>query len=102
MVTVLQPKEWLRKVEKVGLLYLLSVPHFLWPPITMLVIKQFLCLVHEEILWVSKPIRITVELVHQFSGLPHDGRDPREIVDISGNVAMIENLKKKYKLVKGQ
>jgi len=39
MVMMLQPKEWLRKVEKVGLLYLLATPHFLWPPITILVIR---------------------------------------------------------------
>ena len=39
MVTTLQPKEWLRKVDKAGLLCLLSIPHFLCLPITMLVIK---------------------------------------------------------------
>lgn len=39
MVTTLQPKEWLRKVDEVGLLCLLAISHFLRPPITMLVIK---------------------------------------------------------------
>lgn len=29
MVTTLKPTEWLRKVEKSGLLCLLSIPHFL-------------------------------------------------------------------------
>lgn len=102
MVTALQPKEWLRKVEKVGLLCLLSIPHFLWPPITMLVIRNFLCLVHEDILWIGKPVSITTELVHRILQLPCEGRDPREIVDRSGDVTMIDNLKKKYKLKKGQ
>jgi len=68
----------------------------------MLVIKQFLCFVHEEILWVSKPVHITTKLVHRVSHLPCDGRDPREIADRSGDVAMVENLKKKYTLAKGQ
>lgn len=36
MATMLQPKEWLWKVDKVKLLCLLSIPH---SPITMLVIK---------------------------------------------------------------
>lgn len=54
-VTMLQPKEWLWKVDQSGLLCILLIPHFLRPPITMLVIKQFLCLIYEEILWVSKP-----------------------------------------------
>ena len=38
-VTTLQQKEWLRKVEKSELLCLLSIPHFLRPPITILVIR---------------------------------------------------------------
>ena len=29
MVTILQPKEWLRKVDEAGLLCLLAIPHFL-------------------------------------------------------------------------
>jgi len=29
MVTTLQPKEGLQKVDKAGLFYLLSIPHFL-------------------------------------------------------------------------
>lgn len=90
MVTTLQPKEWLRKVDKAGLICLLFIPHFLRPPITMLVIKQFLCLFHEEILWVAKPVRITAELVHRVSHLPGDERNPREITDRSNDVTMIE------------
>ena len=34
--------------------------------------------------------------------MPYEGRDAWEIVDRSGNVTMIDNLKKKYKLDKGQ
>lgn len=68
----------------------------------MLVIKQFLCLIHEEILWVSKPVSITPKLVDRVSHLPCDERDPRQITDRSNYVAMIERLKKKYKLTKGQ
>jgi len=43
-----------------------------------------------------------VELIHRISQLPYEGRDPREIVDKSGNVMMTKTLKKKYKLEKGQ
>ena len=101
MVTTLQPKEWLRKVEKAELLYLLSIPHFLQPPITILVIRQLLCLVHDGYLWIGKPVPIVVELIHKVSQLPYDGRGPREIVNKSGDVMMIETLEKKYKLEKG-
>lgn len=64
--------------------------------------RQLLCLVHEEILWFGKPVCITAELVHRVSQLPCERRDHREIVDRSGDVTMIDNLKKKYKLKKGQ
>jgi len=50
MVTTLEPKEWLQKVDESRLLCLLAIPHFLQPPITMLVIKKLLCLVHEDTL----------------------------------------------------
>lgn len=56
----------------------------------MLIIKQLLCLVHEEILWVGKPVCITAELIHRVSHLPYDGRDPWEITDRSNDVVMIE------------
>ena len=101
-VKTLQPKTWLQKVDKSRLLFLSSIPHFLQPPITMLVINQLLCLIHEDILWVGKPVCITAELVHQVSHLPCDGRDPWEITDKGNDVVMIERLKKKYQLTKGQ
>jgi len=50
MVTTLQPKEWLRKVDEARLLCLLEISHFLQPLITMIVIKQLLCLVHKDTL----------------------------------------------------
>lgn len=59
MVTTLQPEEWLRKVEEARLLCLLSIPHFLQPPITILVIRQLLYLVHNGYLWIDNPVHIT-------------------------------------------
>jgi len=101
MVTTLQPNAWLQEVDKAGLLYLLSIPYILWSPITMLVIKQLPCLVHEDILWVGKLVCITAGVVHRVLHLPYDGRDPLEIIDKGNDVAMIEQLKKKYQLAKG-
>lgn len=101
MVTTLQLKEWLRKVDKAGLLCLLAILHFLQPPITMLVIKQLLYLVHEDTLWVSKPVYITTELVHWVLHLPCARQNLLESTAKSNDVGMIEQLKKTYKLVKG-
>lgn len=101
-VTMLQPKESLWKVDKSRLVFLLSIPHILRPHITMLVINKFLYLVHEEILWVNKPIHIIAKHVHWVLHLPCKGRDPQETANRSGDVVMIENLRKKYKFMKGQ
>lgn len=101
-VTTLQPRKWLQKVEEVGLLCLLSIPHFQRPLITILIIRQLLCLVHDRYLWINKPIPITTELIHKITQLPCEGRDPMEIVAMSGDVTMTETLKKKYNLEKKQ
>lgn len=70
VVIVLQPRKWLRGVEEVGLLHLLWIPHFHWAPITIFVIRQLLCLVHEGYLWLKELIPITAELIHRISNLP--------------------------------
>ena len=46
-VTKLELQKWLHGVEKAGLLNLLWVPHFHRKPITIFVIKQLLCLMHD-------------------------------------------------------
>ena len=59
-----------------------------------------LYLLHDEYLWIDKPVPITAELIHNISLLPCEGRDPTEIVGMSGDLTMMEALKKKYKLEK--
>jgi len=55
VVTTLEPRKWLRGVEKVGLLNLLWVLHFHHTPITIFFVKQLLYLVHDGCLWVEEP-----------------------------------------------
>jgi len=66
------------------------------------VIKQLLFLVHDGYLWLEEPIPITAELIHRISWLPYTGRDPVEIASTSGDLAIAEAMKKKYKLEKKQ
>lgn len=66
----------------------------------ILVIRQLLCLVHDGYLWQDKPIPIMVELIYRISRLPYEGRDPTKIVGTSGDLTIVESMKKKYKLEK--
>lgn len=66
-VTTLEPQKWLGGVEKAELLHLLWIPHFHCAPITIFVIRQLLCLVHNGYLWLEEPIPITVEIIHKIS-----------------------------------
>lgn len=100
-MTTLEPWKWLRGVDKVGLLNLLWVSHYSLAPITVLVIKQFLCLVHDGCLWLEEPIPIIDKLIHKITWLPY-------IVENSamtfggkgGKHALAEAMKEKFKLVK--
>jgi len=87
-------------VEKARLLHLLWIPHFHSAPITIFVIKQLLCLVHDGYLWLEEPIPITVDLIHRISRLPCKGKYPVEIFGKSRDLALAEAMKNTYKLEK--
>ena len=74
--------------------------HFHHTPITIFVIRQLLCLVHDGYLWLEEPIPITVELIHRISRLPYKGRDPTEIDGRRSDLALTEAMKTKYTLEK--
>lgn len=99
-VTVPELQKWLHGVEKVGILHLLWIPHFHRILITIFVIRQLLLLVHNGYLWLEDPIPITVKLIHRISQLLYKGKDPTEIAGKSRYFALVEAIKKKYKLEK--
>lgn len=99
MIT-LQPQKYLRGAEKVVLLHLLWIPQFDHAPIAIFVIKQLLCLVHDGYLWLEEPIPITTDLIHRISRLPCKGKDPMTLTGKSGNLDLVEAMKKNYKLEK--
>lgn len=75
-MTALEPWRWLKGVEKAGLLNLLWVPHYNCTPVTVLVIKQLLCLVHDGCLWLEELIPITHMLIHHITRLLYIGKNP--------------------------
>jgi len=54
-VIELEPHKWLHGVENAGLLNLLWVSHYHRTPVTILFIRQLLCLVHGGCLWLEEP-----------------------------------------------
>ena len=84
----LEPWKWLRGVEKARLLHLLWVPHFHHTPITIFIIWQLLCLVHDGYLWLEEPIPIMADLIHRISQLPCKGKDPITIAGKSNDLSL--------------
>lgn len=87
-------------MEKARLLHIRWIPHYHHVPITIFVIKQLLCLVHDGYLWLEEPIPIIANLFHQISRLPIKGNNLAAMVGKSSNLALIEAMKPKYKLEK--
>lgn len=87
-------------MEKIGLLHLQWIPHFHCAPITIFVIRQLLCLVHDGYLSLEEPIPITGDLIHKISQLPCKGKGLVTIVGKSSDLALAEAMKTKYKLEK--
>lgn len=93
-------QKWLPAMEKVGLLNLRWIPHYHCMAITIFVICQLLCLVHDGYLWLEEPIPIMVDLVHHITHLPIKGNDPTDIARTSSDVGLTEVMKDKYRLEK--
>jgi len=88
-------------LEKARLLNLLWVLHYHRTLVTIFIIKQLLCLVHDGCLWLEEPIPITHHLIHQITWLPYLGEDPTNILEgKGGELALAEAMKKKFNLEK--
>lgn len=100
-MTALEPRKWLKGMDKVGLLNLLWVPHCNRAPIMMVVIKQLMCLVHDECLWLEEMIPITDMLIHTIMWLPYIGENVAMVFGGKADEhALADVMKEKFKLVK--
>ena len=93
MIT-LEQRRWLRGVDKAGFLNLLWVLHYNRTPVTLLVIKQLLCLVYDGFLWLEELIPITSRLIHSIMQLPYIGENLTMIFGRKGGVQVLaESMK---------
>lgn len=100
-MTKLEPQSWLKGIEKAGFLNLLWVSNYNCTPVTILLIKQLLFLLHEGCVWQEELIPITDKLIHQITCLPYTGENTTMIFGgKGGEQALAESMKDKFKLVK--
>ena len=79
------------------------MPHYNRALVTIFVIRQLLCLVHDGFLWLEDPIPITDHLIHRITRLPCKGEHPANILEgKSDDLANAEAMKKKLKLEKNK
>jgi len=100
-MTALEPRRWLKGVDKAGLLNLLWVPHYNGTPVIVVVIKKLLCLVHDGCMWLEELIPITDRLIHWITRFPYTGENSAMIFCGKGDEqALTKSMKQKFKLVK--
>lgn len=100
-VTVVEPVEWIHRVNQSRLLNLLWVPHYHHSNINLICIKKLLTLVHDGCLWLSMPIPITVLLIHWIMLFSHSGLNlAKQFRGKTNECNLVEKMMKKFDLVK--
>jgi hypothetical protein len=62
-MTLLEPTQWILGLYNTGIMNLLDVPHFGRGNHINTCVKQLLALVHDGILWMDRPVPITMDLI---------------------------------------
>jgi len=100
-VTTLEPRKWVKGVDKAGLLNMLWVPHYNHMPITMIVINRILWLVHDGFLWLEETILITNMMIPRIIRLLHVGENlAMEFGINTSEHDLAKEMKDKFKLTK--
>jgi hypothetical protein len=97
-----QPHQWTARMERIGILGLLKLPHFGRGQYVEACIKQLLAVTHGWDIWFDKPVPINIELIAQITRLTIWGMDPTLILDDkSKEKALVEEMKNKYGTARG-
>jgi hypothetical protein len=81
---------------------LLDIPHFGCGKHINGCVKQLLSRVHEEILWMDRPIPINVDLIASITRLPADGEKMEQYLEDKTKVKSIsDEIKAKYGAERG-
>jgi hypothetical protein len=98
----LQLKEWVKGLQRVGILNLLEIPHFGTSTEINACFKLLLSCVHGGFLWLYKSMSIGTQLIAQIIGLPTQGEGPFPLFMGKANEkALLERIKEKYGTYRG-
>ena len=75
-VETLTLQAWIASLQPSGLLNLLQISHFSRSNEINVVVKVLLSCVHRGHMWLDYRVNITIDLIHQITGLSKNGADP--------------------------
>ena len=101
-VEALTPQAWIASLQPSRLLNFLQIPHFGQSNEINAVVKIFLSCVHGGHLWLDRRVNITIDLIHQITGLSKTREDPSaHFVGKDQDKKLDAQLIKKYNLTRG-
>lgn len=96
------PQEWISNLASSGLLKLMRIVHFSRNLEVNVVVKLFLCYVHDGYLWLEGKIDLNIYLIHRITGLSKIGDNPNvHFVSKKSDCKLAAKLTQQLKLKKG-
>ena len=59
-------------------------------------VKKLLLLFHDGVIWLGKPIHVTIELIASITSLPAEGMDPTPLLKKDQEAAIARRMKEKF------
>jgi hypothetical protein len=99
---VLETQVWETKLEKLGILNLLEIPHFGHSMEINACVKILLSCVHGGTLWIEPPVSIDTVLIAWIIGLPKDDEDLTILFNKERERTLLEEMKEKFHTFRGK
>jgi len=100
-VTRVEPMKWVVRIQHIGLLNMLYVPHFGRSNINTICVRQLLELVHDRHFWLGDPILIDDMLIRRIIALLHQGANSNEaFVGKYQEKKLVDQMKNDYGIIK--
>jgi hypothetical protein len=67
--SIMGPTQWITGLYNSDIMNLLNIPHFKYGKNVRLYVKQLVAWVHDDILWMDRPVKLDVALISKITGL---------------------------------